>query len=178
MNFSLSPFEHSSVSSLPGSLTRAGSKLVLSFHNIVLPEVHWPSFTLAPERRDNLWQSTCFECFVGIQGHHQYLEINGSPTGHWQAYQFSGYRELIGPAQQVNVKVSATSNGTSQKSIHVEVDIDHPDFVTKDWQISVSAILALSSGLAYYALEHPATQPDFHLPELRTLDLPFQPITG
>ena len=44
-------------------------------------------------RRDNLWQSTCFECFLKGDGKEAYQEWNFSPSGDWAAYDFEAERE-------------------------------------------------------------------------------------
>ena len=52
-----------------------------------------------PARADDLWRHTCFEAFVSGAGG-AYREFNFSPSGRWQAYAFSSYREgnLLAPA--------------------------------------------------------------------------------
>lgn len=45
-----------------------------------------------PQRRDGLWQSTCFEAFLGVVGERQYWELNLSCSGDWNLYRFEGYR--------------------------------------------------------------------------------------
>jgi hypothetical protein len=50
-------------------------------------------------RRDNLWQSTCFECFLKQEGEVAYQEWNFSPSGDWAAYDFTAEREGMAPAE-------------------------------------------------------------------------------
>lgn len=47
----------------------------------------------APRRMDELWKTTCFELFLRNSKTGAYLEFNLSPSGHWAAYSFDGYRE-------------------------------------------------------------------------------------
>ena len=46
-----------------------------------------------PLATDGLWEHTCFETFIGVQGDSSYHEFNFSPSSQWAAYAFSGYRE-------------------------------------------------------------------------------------
>jgi hypothetical protein len=54
---------------------------------LVLPE------PVIPERRDELWRTTCFELFLREPATGAYLEFNMSPSGNWAAYAFDGYRQ-------------------------------------------------------------------------------------
>src|SRR5689334_3618154 len=46
-----------------------------------------------PIRRDELWQTTCFEAFLRVPGGTAYREWNFAPSGAWAAYDFTGPRE-------------------------------------------------------------------------------------
>ncbi|MFN3236375.1 MAG: DOMON-like domain-containing protein [Pseudomonadales bacterium] len=173
MNFVLQPFTpNPAIPNLQGEVIREQSTLTLTFQKTDLPNVIWPNRELITGRRDNLWQSTCFECFVGLKHSSRYLEINAAPSGHWQSYEFTDYRQRQGISAGTTARIVTESRQQSTQTIHVEVDITDPQFVTADWQISVSVVLAQVTRLDYYALDHPQQQPDFHLPELRRLDLP------
>ncbi|MEY3786902.1 MAG: hypothetical protein RLZ75_1109, partial [Pseudomonadota bacterium] len=43
---------------------------------------------------DGLWQHTCFELFIAVEGEANYHEFNFSPSGQWAAYAFSDYRVI------------------------------------------------------------------------------------
>src|SRR6185369_2088736 len=48
----------------------------------------------APARRaDDLWEHTCFEAFVAVDGAPGYVELNAAPSGAWAVYAFARYRE-------------------------------------------------------------------------------------
>ncbi|MBU0655840.1 MAG: DOMON-like domain-containing protein [Gammaproteobacteria bacterium] len=49
----------------------------------------------APLATDGLWEHTCFEAFIAVQGESGYHEFNFSPSRQWAAYAFSGYRERV-----------------------------------------------------------------------------------
>ena len=40
-------------------------------------------------RADGLWQHTCFEAFISSADSPAYREFNFSPSGLWQAYEFT-----------------------------------------------------------------------------------------
>lgn len=176
MRFTLIPFKTSStgniaIPALKGSIIRSGSKLHINFLPDASPGIIWPHQTTSPERRDNLWKSTCFECFIGTSIAPSYIEINASPQGHWQSYHFSHYRKEMTPCADVLVKVES-SKSDKEHSLILDIEVSNPGFVTTDWKVSVCAILCPEeSDPIYYANQHLGDQPDFHLPESRLLRL-------
>ena len=46
-----------------------------------------------PGRKNDLWQTTCFEAFLRPSGGEAYREWNFAPSGQWAAYDFSAYRQ-------------------------------------------------------------------------------------
>ena len=46
----------------------------------------------SPGEADGLWEHTCFEAFIAVEGEAGYHEFNFSPSGQWAAYAFSDYR--------------------------------------------------------------------------------------
>ena len=59
----------------------------------VIPQV------VDPARADELWRTTCFEAFLRPAGGNAYQEWNFAPSGEWAAYDFSGYRDGMAPAE-------------------------------------------------------------------------------
>lgn len=176
MNFVLVPFhasgpiDHKPVGCIGGSIARRGTQLNVEFTSLPRHGIHWPDADAAPERRSGLWQSTCFECFIGLGDADTYIESNLSPSGHWQAFEFEAYREIAVPADSVRVSGRLDMSTGDQSSMNCTIDIEHPRFVTSDWYIAPTAILEdLQGKLHYYALSHPIKRPDFHLSATRTL---------
>jgi hypothetical protein len=174
MQFEIVPFVPCpGVTKLSGNVSRTNNQLSVEFLPMVLTDILWPARDSQPKRLDNLWQFTCFECFVGTNREASYLEINASPEGHWQAYHLSDYRTNLQPSKDTHVTVRTKSSAQALSSIGMRVDISDPAFVTEDWQISVSAVLKSKSGvLHFFAATHPHDRPDFHLAELRDFHLP------
>jgi len=183
LNFVLVPFRALSQLPVPiaapiplieGVVTRSNAQLNLEFRFPHSSSILLPDPVLEPERRSGLWESTCFECFIGLAGSDEYLECNISPAGHWQAFEFEAYRKLPGFSKVLTITGSFRVEPSGVCLMSFKVDIDHPRFVTEDWLISPAAVLADQSGnLHYYADSHPKDKPDFHLEEQRTLIVPF-----
>tara|TARA_R110002072_G_scaffold113986_3_gene243868 strand:- start:21025 stop:21558 length:534 start_codon:yes stop_codon:yes gene_type:complete len=174
LNFVLTPFHASSlVRQINGSVTRDGSCLNLQYQFSGTSSILLNEPVDFPERRDRLWESTCFECFIGLSSADRYLECNLSSAGHWQAYEFEGYRTIAHTSKDFRVSGDYRRQTPDNNIVRCSVDINHPDFVTEDWHISPAVILKEIDGpLQYFAASHPDNKPDFHLASQRTLILP------
>ncbi len=110
------------------------------------------------ERRHELWKRTCFEVFFGFAGEN-YLELNVSPEGHWQAYEFSSYREGRKNFDNFKLKDLQSTLGTDYK---LSFKLSGIDF-TQVKKIQPAVVLA-SECIHYYAPHHnDGGAADFHL---------------
>ncbi|MBL6689703.1 MAG: DOMON-like domain-containing protein [Pseudomonadales bacterium] len=128
--------------------------LNMSWRLSVRNKVIWPEYT-HDRRGDNLWRSTCLEIFLGQPGASGYLEINLSPSGAWNAYSFTSYRE--GMAETDRVRLVGLQRGTNAFEARLQFD-------TLPMPITVgpAAVIEKESGaLSYFALKH-GDKPDFH----------------
>lgn len=113
-------------------------------------------------RADDLWQTTCFELFLGGADGGPYLEFNFSPSGRWAAYFFETYRE---------------GRTEPELALQPDIDIQQGDEIlvltvylaTSDLagapRTGVSAVLEETGGRkSFWALSHPDGKPDFHDP--------------
>ena len=115
----------------------------------------WPEFC-ALERKDRLWESTCLELFLSSPDDPSYFEINFSPSGAWNSYSFSGYREGMQPKPDIELH---------------EFRVDRPGSIIASFligKVSGAALLGPATILAnidgrlrYFATKHGET-PDFH----------------
>ena len=113
---------------------------------------------IAQDKRDNLWQSTCFECFLLLPDGQAYIELNFAPSGHWNAYLFDAYRKRS--KETCPVKLVSLHGQIEDDSYVIEACVDHlPASMT---QCGVSAVIDANT-LSYWALAHDAKAPDFHL---------------
>ncbi len=115
-----------------------------------------------PARADRLWEHTCFEAFVGVPHSTAYHEFNFAPSGGWAAYAFTGCREGMRPLPAVTPPVvTAVAAGDE-----LRVTADVPAALLPDagvLRLALSAVIEDMAGRRHYwALHHPAPQPDFH----------------
>jgi hypothetical protein len=118
-----------------------------------------------PQRRDELWQTTCFEAFLKPHGSNTYFELNLSPSGDWAAYRFDNYRSgrrlariECRPDPDVWLKDGVrTQEAAFDFGDEPELDSSVP------WDIGLSAIIEEMDGTkSYWALAHGFGPPDFH----------------
>ena len=129
--------------------------LRLRYSIAITPDLVWPEFSRL-ERKDQLWRSTCLELFLASPDDPSYLEINLSPSGAWNSYSFSGYREGMKTAPNIELD---------------EFQVDRPGLISASFLIGrlsgpflfgPATILADKNGrLRYFAIKHGET-PDFH----------------
>ncbi len=118
-----------------------------------------------PQGVTELWRHTCFETFVAIEGQAAYHEFNFAPSREWWVYAFRAYRD---PAPHTKashspaIDVSATDQRLElQTRIHLK-DLS-PVHSHSPLRLGVCAVIESQNGsLSYWALLHPAGQPDFH----------------
>ncbi len=113
--------------------------------------------------RDGLWQTTCFELFVGGEDR-AYREYNFSPSGAWAAYRFDDNRQGMRPLpDQVDVKTSCDDKVlTLIATIRSEFPV--PAF------IGLTAVIEEVDGvLRYWATAFAPGKPDFHNAAVRSL---------
>ncbi|MCX7097031.1 MAG: DOMON-like domain-containing protein [Methylococcales bacterium] len=118
----------------------------------------------APTAVDGLWEHTCFEVFVGVEGDDTYHEFNFSPSGQWAAYGFSGYRQRSAWAasQPPAIRVNQLDGQLRMDAQIATADLpkNTGDFML---QLGLTAVVEQVDGSrSYWALHHPEAQPDFH----------------
>lgn len=128
--------------------------------------LHPPSS--AGQRRDGLWQTTCFEAFVRPAGAIGYHEFNFSPSGDWASYSFDAHRAGMrdAPGQPI---LDPTADG-----MDVTIDLAaYPDLIDAAWHVGLTAVIEEKDGTkSYWALKHPEGAPDFHDAACFVLELP------
>ena len=125
--------------------------------------VHWPAASGAIERRDNLWQSTCFEAFFSEPGAEHYWELNLAPTGHWNAYRLKSYRAGLEQEAAIVGLPYSLRRGAGVLDLRLSLNLLPllPDRC--DLELSITSVLALSAGgCSYWALRHCGSEADFH----------------
>ncbi|MCH2534047.1 MAG: hypothetical protein MK008_06365 [Bdellovibrionales bacterium] len=133
--------------------------------NVTISKVLLPSFEKA-ERQNGLWKSSCFEAFLFFT-EPDYIEINISPSGAWNCYSFSSYRQGMVMTEDLNMTHLSSSH--SDNEFHLEACFNYS---LKKYPNSVQLCAILENSntkqLSYWALEHSPKEPDFHLKRLST----------
>jgi hypothetical protein len=113
-----------------------------------------------PQRKDELWKHTCFELFLREHQSSRYHEFNFSPSGDWAHYEFEHYRHRTQDERPILV---VTKWEVEKTAATLEAVVE-PDVTAKQpAHIGLSAVLCSSDKkLHYWALTHPAAEPDFH----------------
>lgn len=117
-----------------------------------------------PVAVDGLWEHTCFEVFVAVEGETGYHEFNFSPSGQWAAYAFSDYRvRNAWTISQAPVICFSQSNGRLLlEAVIADADLSQ-DIAGKPLQLGLTAVIEANDGSrSYWALHHPEARPDFH----------------
>ena len=115
------------------------------------------------ERQYNLWKHTCFEAFFARPNSEQYWELNVAPSGHWNLYQFDGYRN--GGREEPEAVTPKTTWKRNDRECCCSITLNLAPWWTEPRlpELAITAVLETSTGaLSYWALQHPGDKPDFH----------------
>jgi hypothetical protein len=119
------------------------------------------------ERRDNLWQGTCFELFVNPDSR-GYVEFNFAPLMAWNAYSFVDWRMGRRPYQpDVEPRIQDSRTDSRKENLPDRYELDAiigADLLTLGPAgVSLAAIIQEEDGtMSYWALAHPPGEPNFH----------------
>ena len=121
-----------------------------------------------PQRRDQLWQSTCFEAFIGRAGQPGYWELNLAPNGDWNCYALNGYRQGLQPEPRIQalpfvLKQRQLEGELDQLELTLSLPFGALITAASALELSVTAVLDdVSHGCSYWAWRHSGPEPDFH----------------
>jgi hypothetical protein len=166
-SFSLKPF---SLIPLPptieinGLITRQPRQLAIRYDlRGDLAAVMIPAPAARPDRRQGLWEETCFEFFLGVKGAPRYWEFNLSPAGHWNVYRFDGYRQGMAAEAALTSLPFNIQRRPDSLEVALELDVERIVAADQPLMVGIAAVIRLAGGgLTYWALTHPGPQPDFH----------------
>jgi len=165
--FELCPFDGGAASpalQLGGEIGREGRRLLLRLRLAgAIESVHLPAPVAAPERRDGLWATTCFECFWAVEGERPYWEINLSPAGHWNLYRLEDYRDGLRPEPCDDQPPHRVVRDAGELTLHLDLPLPPAIPTAAPLQVAITSVIEERSGrLSYWALAHPGAEPDFH----------------
>ena len=162
--FHLRPFAGSIPYAVGGNIRRTGSRVEVLFRVTgQCEDIRVQNPGIGPQRRDRLWQGTCFEVFVKEATASAYWEFNLAPGGDWNLYAFSGYRRGMMEETRVADLPMTTTRGGGLLQVAATIDLGLLGLQEAELRLALSAvILDRQGGLRYWALAHPADKPDFH----------------
>jgi hypothetical protein len=122
-----------------------------------------PHAAAAPERRDGLWEHTCFEAFLGRRGEESYQELNVSPAGHWNLYRLAGYRSGLRPDPSLAALASRRCDAPDLLELALELPASLLPALPGELELAITAVLQQRDGrCSFWALAHSGAEPDFH----------------
>lgn len=128
-----------------------------------------PARAVNPQRRDELWRTTCAEIFVALDDEPYiggpYLEFNFSPTGDWAAYRFDSTRTNMRAHVWRGNEAPRVSLAASSEALTLEVLLPLAALSAGVHRVAYASVAQTSHGLSYWALTHPTDRPDFHHPQ-------------
>jgi len=110
-----------------------------------------------PAAVDGLWEHTCFEAFIAVEGDAGYHEFNFSPSGRWAAYAFSDYRVRNAWTASLapTIGVTRTDEHLLLEAVIASADLP-PNRAGKAFQLGLTAVIEANDGnRSYWALHHP-----------------------
>ena len=155
------------------AVRRSSAELKLTFRlDGDIPRIRVAPPTTPRFARD-LWQHTCFEAFIAVDGQATYHEFNFAPSSEWTVYAFSGYRDGVPVADEtLNPHIETrTTSGRLELDALVPLDLLSAFHARALLRIGLSAVVETIDGLSYWALRHPKDKPDFHDADGFTLSL-------
>jgi hypothetical protein len=131
-----------------------------------------PARAASPARRTGLWEQTCFELFLAPERSSRYWEVNLSPSGHWNVFRFSGYRQDM---QEETALTSLPFTVQMEPRVMlVNLDVEITEIGERNLAAGVSAVIESRGGhRTYWSLLHCGPRPDFHAREGFVVDLPL-----
>lgn len=164
--FTLTPFPGGPalLFGVDGSAARQGCRLTLAWRLTgEIAAVAWPGPAGVAERRDHLWQQTCCEFFWARPAAPGYWEANFSPAGHWQLYGFDDYRAGMRPERAIGPPATTASRSDEALTLAATLDLSPLCGPEEPLLLGVTMVVRTVDGAtSYWALAHPAAQPDFH----------------
>ena len=165
-SYMLLPFNISETNRLrvKGNISRNSGCLIAVYElNGSVKNLAIPQLSMKPERKNRLWEDTCFELFFNPVDSEAYWEFNLSPSGDWNVFRFSGYRQGMQEEQTFESLPFTVETLPDFLRLAVEIEIKKIIPESKAINVGVSAVIKNVNGdRSYWALVHKETKPDFH----------------
>ncbi|MEM7553830.1 MAG: DOMON-like domain-containing protein [Cyanobacteria bacterium P01_A01_bin.84] len=137
-----------------------------------LTKIEIPKVAEILTRKNELWETTCFEFFLGIKNSLRYWEFNLSPAGHWNIYKFNGYRQGMQEETKITSLPFKVENQLDTFSLKLQLDLDKLVPIKQRLNIAISAVVKdKNKNISYWALKHCGEVADFHLRDSFTIEV-------
>ncbi len=129
-----------------------------------LAQLLLPTPTGQPQRKNDLWQTTCFEFFLAVFNAPEYWEFNLAPTGDWNVYSFYQYRRNMKEANNFsNLPLRILNHDSSRYELQTEINLHSIIAGNISLEIALTTVIAdKNSNVSYWAINHPGSEADFH----------------
>ena len=173
-SFSLKPFEPiKNDLQITGEIIR--DKNVFTIHyrfKCDLEKFEIPAVEKLPIRKNELWETTCFELFLGIKNTPIYWEFNLSPSGDWNIYWFEDYRKSMLLEERFESLPFNILRDSNALYLGLEFNLDFLVSVIENMDVSITTVINSKEGdISYWALKHCGKQADFHLRDRFVLEI-------
>ncbi len=163
-SFSLQPFNSQANMNISGHISREAGDLAIEYKLVGnLTELVIPKPKNKPARRNELWENTCFEFFLGVKDSPQYWEFNLSPSGDWNIYRFTNYRQ--GMEEETTFTSLPFLIEQSKDALNLSLELEVGRIVNRDKviEIAIATVTKFKNNqITYWALTHPQKEADFH----------------
>ncbi len=166
-SFELVPFPDPGIPkiNIRGGVVREGNVLTVQYAlSGAIDGILFPHLNPQPGRKNELWQTTCFEFFLAFSDQPQYWEFNLSPSGDWNIYRMDAYRQ-ISFQQEESIRSLRLDIHRDADGYHLGAVVDIGPILVAEKQLlmGISSVIQTPAGHAtYWALTHPTQQADFH----------------
>ena len=165
--FSLKPFQTNDISRdyvITGKIARKKYLLTILYElKGPLDDLEITPAADEPTRRDRLWEKTCFELFLSVGASDPYWEFNLSPSGDWNVYRFSAYREGMEEERRFIGLPCGVQTGPNRLRLELKVNAEKILQQDRTVNAAVSAVLKSKGGdISFWALTHKGIRHDFH----------------
>ena len=129
-------------------------------------QVTWPPHHGSQTRAEYLEKSTCFEIFIQQADHANYVNVQLTPSGLWNAYRFDQYRQpkQVPPRHEQHIRIEQLLIEHHRISLVLDLAQLYPR--RSRIHIGLAAILAHRQDLhTDWSLQHSAASADPHCAE-------------
>ena len=163
-SFSLQPFNSQANVNISGHISRESDDLAIKYTLVGnLTELVIPEPTNKPTRRNELWENTCFEFFLGVKDTPQYWEFNLSPSSNWNVYRFNNYRQGMEEETAFTSLPFLIEQNETYLNLSLKLGLSLIVNTNEIIEIAIATVTKFKNNqITYWALTHPQKEADFH----------------